>query len=444
VRKLDFPIQGFGSIEFSRDGRLLLACGPDNALHVWTADGEPVAEMRGHRDRPVEARFSPDGGLVASAAEDGTARLWRIHSGEVSAVAPPWPGENLHLAISPQGDRMAAAAFAAGTEARVLDLAGRPLCTLKGHEGRIRSLAFSRDGKRVATASEDGSARIFDAETGALLSRVAGHEEGAWSAGWIPGGTKLLTLDGKGTLRVWGPDGLLLATLPQGREGPLPRTAVNADGTLLARGFMHGQVDLHRLDGTPVAAWENPGLGTVTRLAFAPSGDRLAGMFFTGAAVVWDAQGRVLTRFEGHTKVVWSAAFSMDDRWFLTASGDLTARLFATDGTPRAILRGHRAELGRAWFLPPGDRLMTIANDATVRVWDMEGRALDVIRLPGNGLRSADLARSDPLRLVTTHEDGGLRVWTLDPAELLRIAEGRLTRPLEAEDLTRYGPLLGR
>jgi WD40 repeat protein/serine/threonine protein kinase len=442
IRKLGMPPQGYGSIEYSADGRLLLACGADDALHLWTAEGDPVAELRGHRDRPVEARFSPDGEAVASGAEAGTARLWRIHSGEVAAVAPPWPGANLLVAVSPPGDRIALATFG-GTEARVIDLAGRPVATLKGHEGRIRSVAFAPDGRSVVTASEDGSARIFDTESGSLLGRREGHEDGTWFAHWSGDGSRLVTMDGRGALRSWGPDGRLMGTLTGKGGDVLPRIAFNADGTLLARGFMEGPIDLHRPDGAEVAAWENPGLGTPLRLAFAPGGDRFLCGFASGAVRLFDLEGKVLAKFDGHSKLAWSVAFSKDGALVLTASGDLTARLWSADGTPRAILRGHQAEVGRAGFLPGGDRLLTAAQDGTVRVWDLEGRPLDVLRMAGNGIRSAEQAKGTPHRLVTYHDDGGLRVWTLDPAELLRIAEGRLTRPLEEEDRVRYGPLLG-
>ena len=141
--------------------------------------------------------------------------------------------------------------------------------TLSGHQGPINDAAFSADGSRVVTASDDNTARVWDAKTGALVAKLSGHLDRLVSARFSSDGSSIVTASFDRTARLW-----------DARTGA-------------ARATLSGHTD-----------WVNSA-------AFSPDGSRVVTASFDHSAKVWDARtGTVLTTLSGHGDRVISAAFS--------------------------------------------------------------------------------------------------------------------------------------
>jgi hypothetical protein len=146
--------------------------------------------------------FSPDGTRLATASDDGTARVWDACSGQEVLALKGHTAWVWSVAFSPDGTRLATASYD-GT-ARVWDArTGRELLALKGHTAGARSVAFSPDGTRLATASDDGTARVWEARTGQELLALRGHTAWVWSVAFSPDGTRLATASQDGAARLW-------------------------------------------------------------------------------------------------------------------------------------------------------------------------------------------------------------------------------------------------
>lgn len=91
-----------------------------------------------------------------------------------------------------------------------------PRAELRGHQGRIRHVEYSPDGKRVVTASDDGTARVWDATTEEVLAELRGHQGSVWQAGFSPDGKRVVTASADGTAWVWGLSSLLSAPAAPG------------------------------------------------------------------------------------------------------------------------------------------------------------------------------------------------------------------------------------
>lgn len=263
---------------------------------------------------------------------------------------------------------------------------------LIGHTADVTYASFSGDGTRVVTASQDRTARIWDAATGSELQRLSGHTGSVYAAEFSPDGRHVITSSMDGTARLW--DAL------SGRE-------------------------LH------IFARQGRHLSTA---AFSPNGRRVLVASENGAAYLWNvASGALIHVFTGHSDRISSAQFSPDGRLIATASEDKTARIWdAASGRPLKLLRGHRNRVWFATFSPDGRRLVTASYDKTVRVWDVAtGREL--LQLTGHR-EPVTCARYSPdgRYIVTSGVDATAAVWDAATGQLVRWLSGHTDRIWQA------------
>jgi len=411
LRGHDDDVQG---VAWSPDGGRLATASADRTARIWDAgNGNELTALRGHHDYVTGLAWSPDGGRLATASADRTARIWDAEGGCELMVLHGHGRWVWGVAWSPDGGRLATAS--ADRTARIWDAeGGSELMVLHGHDGRVRSVAWSPDGGRLATASADRTARIWDAEGGSELVVLRGHAAEVRSVAWSPDGKRLAAASSDGIVRICeGGSGKELLVL-RGHGAEVRSVAWSPDGKRLATGSGDHSARIWDADsGRELIALHGHDK-RVWGVAWSPDGKRLATGSRDRTARIWDIESgsQLLVVLRGHNGKVRGVAWSPDGGRLATASADRTARIWDADhGRELATLHGHSDEVRAVAWSPDGRRLATASNDRTARIWDADHGGGHVV-LGGHDSWVDGIAWSpDGKRLATTSDDRTVRIW---------------------------------
>jgi hypothetical protein len=295
---------------------------------------------------------------------------------------------------------------------------------LLGHEGDVSRAAFSPDGQRIVTASQDVTARLWVAATGEPLAVLRGHTDWIWDASFSPDGGRILTASQDGTARLWAGDTAAeLGVLRHdgGHAAAVRAAAFDAAGARVVTASDDGTARLWDADdGSPLLVLAGHRSG-VRDAAFTPDGKRVVTAGIDGDVRVWEAAtGVELAVLRGHAERIWAVSISPDGRLAATASRDRTAR---TRVGP---------DLGHAPCHPGGPQRRRL--ERRVRPGRQPGRHGE-LRLDGAGVGGRH--RQDADRAATAHPLGVQRL--VQPRRPLGCSPAASTAPPWCRRWTRAG-----
>jgi len=397
VRLLKGPHNEISSIAFSRDGKRVAAIAlVHTTVFLWdTASGQRLCDEAGHDGAQVgRIEYSADGRILTSCCADWTLRQWDAATGrQLRRIELRQPGSH-GAALAPDGRSVAAGTWAGNL--RICDLEGKELRSWKAHAGKpgvtwVTAVAYSPDGKTLASTGTDRAVVLWDPGTGNELRRFTVEGEGEYPSDVIfsPNGRWLAAVARGQPVAVW--------DLTTGKAKELIRPVAGGVGG--AGGGLGNQVG-----------------GNIESAAFSPDGRLLATGGRDNTARLWDlATGQQLREFPGHPGWIQAVAFSRDGRT-MAVSHWRSLRLWeVSTGKERRRFDGHEGDGTALAFAPNGRTLASGSTDTTALIWDLTGR------LEGGKLRLADLT---PPELETAWtslrgEDAGLAyraLWTLAAA----------------------------
>jgi WD40 repeat protein len=293
---------------------------------------------------------------------------------------------------------------------------------LAGHTDAILSAVYSPDGSRIATTSADGTARVWDARTGAPLTSPLSHETSVLTSAFSPDGERLLT-GSEDTVRLWSVSTGKPITEPLELHGSVQAVAFSPDGRVLAAGTDDGKLrtwDASTGDTlSPVIIYHE----AVYDLQFNRDGSELLVAVGDGFADrLAPRTGKRIGSPMRHPNIVFTAVYSPDGATILTASADHTAILWdANTGAPSGITFQHGASVETAAFSDDGLRVLTASRDHTARVWDAKtGTPLTPVLQHSEAILKAVFS-PDGRFVATAGRDRTVKLWDSTTGALLRL-----------------------
>jgi WD40 repeat protein len=328
------------AIAFRPDGKVVATGGEDASIAVEdVATGRALVSLSANLAHLEAVAFGPGGSMLATASRDGHVRVWQ-NAGD-------------RKILSPLLSRVSA-----------------------GGQGPLRTLAFSSDGKTIATGGDERTVTLWDLGDG-TEHRVGRHDGAINAVAFVPGGHTLASAGEDGTVRLWDLKKDAAAKILKGHRAPVQALAVSADGTMVASAS----------DDETVRVWET-------------------------------ATGRSLAVLSSNRGPVTSVLFSADGKYLITGSQDRSIDVWLL--AKRKLLKSLRKELaaGVVALVESGQRIVAASSDGALSLWEIGGnRPLKQVIGPTDAPSALAIA-PDGSTVASASRDGVLRIW--DAANLGR------------------------
>jgi WD40 repeat protein len=438
-------------LSFSSDGeRIACACG-DGMIKIRNSrTGDVVQPLENaHSKSVVCVAFHPDGRHLASVGADRLVKVWDLTTTDRPVFTAPCDvgrrfGTAYTVAFSPDGRHLAASSAGA---VRIWDWKKNrpqdPEHTLPGHDYDSIPVAFSRDGRRLATGTPRDGVKLWDMETETLLHTIPAHHHPVSALAFSPDGMWLASASFDRSVKL--SDSRTGAMLPpfEGHTGNVECVAVSPDGQRLASGGEDKVVRVWDATTGREVLTLSGHTGRCCCVAFSPDpdGQRLASASIDGTLRIWDAtplrgdEQQEIRNFTEHTDEIRSVAFSPDGQRVASAStGELVKVWDAATRGVSVEFNAHAATVFCLAWQPGGQRIASAGwGDSrlhTVQVWDARNGKIAYALPPGRHYCTVAFS-ADGRYLVTGSLEGDVQVWDAETGRPMPVRDDRRAGEVE-------------
>ncbi|BAZ10622.1 WD-40 repeat-containing protein [Calothrix sp. NIES-4071] len=318
------------------------------------------------------------------------------------------------VVFSPSGSLIASASRD-GT-VRLWQANGKKLHILKGHTKRVNTIAFSADGTMLASGSSDKTVKLWSID-GKLL-RTFAHNTAVNGVAFSPDGKTIASGGADNIVRLWNKEGKVLASM-RGHTLPVTSLAIAPDGSMIASASSDRTIKLWSRDGKQLQTLKGHD-DTVSAVAWAPNSNMLASTGWDRTVKLWSRDGKLLHSIPAHKQVIMSVAFSPDGKTLASASWDKTVKLWNIDVAsekpieqPIETLKGHNDWVTSVNFSSDGQTLASASRDTNIKLWRWKYLPLKSIQAHSKDVTMLSYSHQGDI-FASSSKDGSVKIWSLD------------------------------
>lgn len=394
------------SLGFSTDSKTLV--GGSTTLYSWDVKtGDELTEYKGHSRNVEDIAFSPDGKTFASGDTGGNIILWNYGqpNNEKDDSDKKLTLPNVLRSITSDKKQK--------KENELMDR------KLTGHTLPISGLDFTTDGKRLASGSRDGMAKIWEVKTGNEILTIQGHTGSIKTLEISDDGKTLISGSSDGVIRIWDLENNTEQLIHTKQPWHAFAATVSNNEKFVATGCW-GEVRIWDLEKQKFYEPMKEDGNFVTTLVFSPDDKKIASGHWKGKVRLWDVENkRLSTELDGHSEDINDVAFSPDGKYFASASEDGTAYLWNLDTMMKTTLPMKNSRgVEKLVFSPDSSILITARWNGNMQIWDTKTHQYIADFINARGTVDGMILSPDGKTVITGYHGGLIRLWDVETRSL--------------------------
>lgn len=291
---------------------------------------------------------------------------------------------------------------------------GTTLYTYKGHTDSVLAVAWSPNGKRIVSGSQDHTVQVWDATTGGHVLPYSGHTDGVEVVAWSPDGKRIASAGKDRTVQVWDATNGNLIVIYKGHTQTVLALAWSHDSKYIASGSFDQTIQVWNatLGGQPLVNYSGHS-DTVTAVGWSSNDKQIVSASYDTTVQIWEATtGNSIATYSGHKDAVFTAAWSPDNKYIASAGSDKTVQVWeAATQKLTATYSGHTKAVEAVTWAPDGKHIASASDDMTVQIWQATNGKPTFSYKKHSNLVNAVAWSSDGQHLASASFDKTVQVW---------------------------------
>ncbi|MFM2061815.1 MAG: hypothetical protein RLZZ507_1485 [Cyanobacteriota bacterium] len=293
---------------------------------------------------------------------------------------------------------------------------------LIGHQEPVRSVAFSPDNQIIASASDDGTIKLWQRD-GTFIKNLTEDKNKVNSISFSPNGKMIAAGYDNGTIKIWQRDGKLIKTFNY-TNNSLDKNTVysisfSPNGKMIASGSNDNTIKLWGLDGKLIKTFTGH-QRSVYAVSFSPDGEKIVSGSADHTIKIWNLDGTIITTIKNDKNPIYAVSFSPDGKTIASGNKDKTVKLWQLDGKLIKTFTGHKETVNTVNFSPDGKIIASGSGDKTVKLWKLDGTLIKTLSGHQDSIWNVNFSQNGKM-LASGSLDKTIKLWQLQDLPITHI-----------------------